>query len=76
MTSRRLLGTLVTVSVAGTFLVVPASAAEPSEGLGSRFSIGVLPDSQFYSRYSTLKPAIWPRRAMAVSLLRRRSSGW
>ncbi|WP_283175853.1 metallophosphoesterase [Corynebacterium guaraldiae] len=53
MTSRRLLGTVVTASVAGTFLVVPASAAEPAEGLGSRFSIGVLPDTQFYSRYST-----------------------
>ena len=53
MTSRRLLGTVVTASVAGTFIVVPASAAEPSEGLGSRFSIGVLPDTQFYSRYST-----------------------
>lgn len=53
MTSRRLLGTMVTASVAGTFLVVPASAAEPAEGLGSRFSIGVLPDTQFYSRYST-----------------------
>ena len=53
MASRRLLGTVVTASVAGTFLVVPASAAEPAEGLGSRFSIGVLPDTQFYSRYST-----------------------
>lgn len=53
MTARRLLGTVVTASVAGTFLVVPASAAEPAEGLGSRFSIGVLPDTQFYSRYST-----------------------
>ena len=53
MASRRLLGTVVTASVAGTFLIVPASADESVEGLGSRFSIGVLPDTQFYSRYST-----------------------
>lgn len=53
MTTRRFLGTVLTVSVAGTFLVAPASADEPKEGMGSRFSIGVLPDTQFYSRYST-----------------------
>ena len=52
MTSRRLLSTLVTASVAGTFLIAPASA-EPTEELGSRFTLGVLPDTQFYSRYST-----------------------
>ncbi|WP_246822378.1 hypothetical protein [Corynebacterium sp. HMSC068G04] len=76
MTARRVLGTLVTASVAGTFLVVSASAAEPSEGLGSRFSIGVLPDTQFYSRYSTPETGNLAQARYGSEPLRRRSSGW
>ncbi|TKW70015.1 MAG: cell wall anchor domain protein, partial [Staphylococcus hominis] len=59
MKNRFVLPALTATAVAGNLIVVPAaSAAEfgaegasPSEG--SRFSIGVLPDTQFYSRYST-----------------------
>lgn len=50
MSSHRFLGTVVSAAVFGSFVVVPA--AQASE-LGSRFTLGVLPDTQFYSRYST-----------------------
>lgn len=32
--------------------VMPAAQAAPAEDLGSRFTLAVLPDTQFYSRYS------------------------
>lgn len=76
MTFRRLLGTVVTASVAGTFLIVPASADESVEGLGSRFSIGVLPDTQFYSRYSTPETGNLAQARYGSEPLRRRPSGW
>ena len=59
MKNRFVLPAVTVTAVVGNLIFVPAaSAAEgapegasPSEG--SRFSIGVLPDTQFYSRYST-----------------------
>src|SRR5690625_4380306 len=38
-----------TLAVAGTTAVTQAQDTE----LGSRFTLGVMPDTQFYSRYST-----------------------
>ncbi|MCS5720186.1 metallophosphoesterase [Herbiconiux sp. CPCC 205763] len=35
-----------------SFVAVPASQAAPADDLGSRFTLAVLPDTQFYSRYS------------------------
>ncbi|SDZ54237.1 LamG-like jellyroll fold domain-containing protein [Herbiconiux ginsengi] len=34
------------------FAAVPATQAAPADDLGSRFTLAVLPDTQFYSRYS------------------------
>ena len=52
MKNRFVLPAVTVTAVVGNLIFVPAaSAAEgasPSEG--SRFSIGVLPDTQFYSR--------------------------
>ncbi|GAB3945796.1 LamG-like jellyroll fold domain-containing protein [Corynebacterium tapiri] len=53
MSSRRLLRALLAVASAGaTSMVVPVASAENAE-LASRFTLGVLPDTQFYSRYAT-----------------------
>ncbi|MDO5032700.1 LamG-like jellyroll fold domain-containing protein [Corynebacterium sp.] len=53
MSSRRILGTLVAAALTTSLVTIPAAQAQDTAGLGSRFSIGVLPDTQFYSRYST-----------------------
>ena len=72
MKNRFVLPAVTVTAVVGNLIFVPAaSAAEgapegasPSEG--SRFSIGVLPDTQFYSRYSTPETG---NLAQALSLI-------
>ncbi|MFG6403395.1 metallophosphoesterase [Microbacterium sp. P04] len=53
---RRATAAVATAGLAGTLLaagIVPAATAAPAEGdLASRFTLAVLPDTQFYSRYS------------------------
>lgn len=50
MPNRRFTATVVSTAVASSLVVIaPATAAEA----GSRFTLGVIPDTQFYSRYST-----------------------
>ena len=51
MPNRRFTATVVSTAVASSLVVIaPANAAED---VGSRFTLGVIPDTQFYSRYST-----------------------
>lgn len=51
MPNRRITATVVSTAVASSLVVIaPATAAEDA---GSRFTLGVIPDTQFYSRYST-----------------------
>lgn len=50
--SHRKIGILVISSLCASSLVAPHALAQ-SASEGSRFTLGVLPDTQFYSRYST-----------------------
>lgn len=47
--SLRTIGAVTVAAVASALLVAPAQAQDT----GSRFTLGVLPDTQFYSRYAT-----------------------
>lgn len=82
MKNRFVLPALTATAVVGNLIVIPAaSAAEvgaegasPSEG--SRFSIGVLPDTQFYSRYSTRRPATWLKLVTEANPTWPKPNGW
>ena len=51
MTSRRYISAVLIAALAFGSAVSVAHAQDTD--LGSRFTLGVLPDTQFYSRYST-----------------------
>ncbi len=53
--SRRVIATLTAAAVSTSAMVVPPAVVPhaTAQDTGSRFTLGVLPDTQFYSRYST-----------------------
>ncbi len=51
--SRRFIGALTALALTGGLAVAPSAPRAIAADTGSRFTLGVMPDTQFYSRYST-----------------------